>query len=136
MSENMVNQVLTTITQSKSMHRALILALTVLALAGSAHAQKTKAKPPVPLRGNVAATAPTPRSPAPSAPALDALGARSLFLPAPIASAPVGGAPEQCRLVCAQTYYFCLASDGPEQCPSSWSICRSGCDAPTLTTSY
>ena len=118
------------------MPRVLVLALCLLALANSAAAQQSsRPKPPVNLRGTVA-TAPLRRSPVAPPPALDALGARSLFLPAPIASAPVGGAPQQCRLSCAQTYYFCLAGDYPDQCSASWGQCRSGCDAPTLPTSY
>jgi hypothetical protein len=73
--------------------------------------------------------------PAPPPP-VDYNAAQSLFLPAPIASAPVGGAPQQCRLSCAQTYYFCLSGDDGESCSANWGQCRSGCDAPTLATSY
>ena len=118
------------------MLRVPVLVLCILVLADPAAAQQSgRPKPPANLRGPVATT-PVRRSPIAPPPALDALGAQSLFLPAPIASAPVGGAPQQCRLSCAQTYYFCLAGDYPDQCSASWGQCRSGCDAPTLTTSY
>jgi hypothetical protein len=118
------------------MRRTFAVILCALLFAQPALGQQ-KAKPKPALRGAIVASQPVPnRSPAPPPPALDALGARSLFLPTPIASAPVGGAPQQCRLACAQTYYFCLASDFPDQCPISWGQCRAGCDSPTLTTSY
>jgi hypothetical protein len=112
-----------------------------LAVAGSAGAADgpKKARPKVPpaaspaLRGPVGAG---PMSPAAPPPPVDISGAQSLFLPSPIASAPVGGAPQQCRLSCAQTYYFCLAGEDGESCSANWGQCRSACDAPTLATSY
>jgi hypothetical protein len=121
------------------MRRVLILCVIALAVAGSAGAQEKKARPkpalssPV-LRGAVA-SAPISRAASPPPP-VEISAAQSLFLPSPIASAPVGGAPQQCRLSCAQTYYFCLAGDAPEGCSANWSQCRSSCDAPTLATSY
>jgi hypothetical protein len=42
----------------------------------------------------------------------------------PVAEA---GAGSQCRLSCAQSYYFCLASDSPEHCPGSFSQCANTC---------
>ncbi len=33
----------------------------------------------------------------------------------------------QCRLACARTYYFCLASEGATGCPENWSQCASSC---------
>jgi hypothetical protein len=120
------------------MRRILILCVLALAVAGPAGAQEKKARPrPAPaspaLRGPVASARISP--PPPQQPAsIDA--AQALFLPSPIASAPVGGAPQQCRLSCAQTYYFCLAGDSPDGCSANWSQCRSACDAPTLATSY
>ena len=123
----------------------LIGVVILLAIAGSAGAQqKARPKPPPAqvtapsgLRGEVTSD-PIPMSRAPTAAAgqtLD-LNAQSLFLPQPVASAPVGGAGQQCRLACAQQYYFCQANDRGDECPSSWGQCRSGCDAPTLSTSY
>jgi hypothetical protein len=120
----------------------LVLILCVLALAvagpvGAAGKPRPKVPPASPgpaLRGPVSA-APMSR-PAPEPPPMDVSAAQSLFLPSPIASAPVGGARQQCRLSCAQTYYFCAAGEDGESCSANWSQCRSGCDAPTLATSY
>jgi hypothetical protein len=39
--------------------------------------------------------------------------------------------PGQCRLACAQRYYFCLAGDMADDCPSTWGQCRAACDAPS-----
>jgi hypothetical protein len=125
------------------MRRVLIPCVLALAMAAPAGAQEKKARPRVPppaassspaLRGPVAAA---PMSlPASRPPPVDFSAAQSLFLPSPIASAPVGGAPQQCRLSCAQTYYFCAAGEDGESCSANWGQCRSGCDAPTLATSY
>jgi hypothetical protein len=120
------------------MRRALIFCVLALAVAGPAGAQDKKARPKAPpasptLRGPV--TAP-PMSRATPPPSVDINAAQSLFLPSPIASAPVGGAPQQCRQSCAQTYYFCLSSDDGGSCSATWGQCRSACDAPTLVTSY
>lgn len=120
------------------MRRLLTLCIVALAVAGPVGAQekKPRPRPPTPspaLRGSVSAA---PMSPAAPAPPVGINAAQSLFLPAPIASAPVGGAPQQCRLSCAQTYYFCLSSEDGESCSANWGQCRSACDAPTLATSY
>lgn len=121
------------------MRRLLILCVLALAVCGPAGAQ-SKARPKVPpassgLRGAVSATTPASRPATPAPPPLD-YSAQSLFLPAPIASAPVGGAPQQCRQSCAQTYYFCLSGGDGDYCSANWGQCRSACDAPTLATSY
>ena len=116
------------------------IALLVLLFTAAAHGAAAQSKPRVKappvaaqkLRGPVAA--PTVSLPPPRT-AIE-YGARSLFLPSPVVSAPVGGAPQQCRLSCAQTYYFCLASDHSQECSASWGQCRSGCDTQTLPTSY
>jgi hypothetical protein len=124
------------------MRRALIPCVLALVVAGSAGAADgaKKARPKVPppspspeLRGPLSAAPTTPAAPPPP---VDISAAQSLFLPAPIAGAPVGGAPQQCRLSCAQTYYFCLAGEDGESCSANWGQCRSACDAPTLATSY
>jgi hypothetical protein len=38
--------------------------------------------------------------------------------------------PEQCRLACAQPYYFCLAGENAVICPDAWSRCVAACDMP------
>lgn len=47
---------------------------------------------------------------------------------APLASLPPLPDARQCRLACAQDYYFCLAGDASEECPQAWGQCRLGCD--------
>lgn len=47
--------------------------------------------------------------------------------PMPPPLGPDGG---QCRLDCAQSYYFCLGGDASEECSSAWGQCRAGCTAP------
>ncbi|MGH6986795.1 MAG: hypothetical protein ACRED9_08170 [Caulobacteraceae bacterium] len=39
---------------------------------------------------------------------------------------------DACRRDCNQTYYFCLAGEGGDDCQSSWSQCLAACDAPLL----
>ena len=123
----------------------LIGALILLAAARGAGAQqKGRLKPPpaqpaapTGLRGEITRD-PIPMSRAPTASASQTfdINAQSLFLPPPVASAPVGGGGQQCRLACAQQYYFCQSNGQADECPSSWGQCRAGCDAPTLSTSY
>lgn len=99
------------------MRRAVLILSLSLALAAPAGAQPVEA-----LRGGQAPGAAQPRaaeSPAPPAPA-----------PVLPTSPPAYDA-GQCRLSCAQAYYFCLASDTPDECPGAWSQCRAACDAPS-----
>ncbi|WP_309645585.1 hypothetical protein [Phenylobacterium sp.] len=49
---------------------------------------------------------------------------------APLAR-PVASDGGACRLSCARSYYFCLAGDSADECPSSWGQCRARCDAPS-----
>jgi hypothetical protein len=36
--------------------------------------------------------------------------------------------PGQCRISCAQTYYFCAGGDSPGECAPAWAQCRAGCE--------
>jgi hypothetical protein len=38
--------------------------------------------------------------------------------------------PGQCRLACAQPYYFCLAGPDAGSCSQEWTHCLVGCDQP------
>jgi hypothetical protein len=38
----------------------------------------------------------------------------------------------ECRMDCAQTLYFCQASDHAEYCPSGWTECVAACNSPAL----
>jgi hypothetical protein len=44
-------------------------------------------------------------------------------------SDPALGVPDtsQCRRSCAQTYYFCLSTEGASDCPENWTSCLAGC---------
>lgn len=57
--------------------------------------------------------------------------------PAPLASAAPTSAPAdpaECRMGCAQSYYFCASQDHTENCSPSWSQCVATCDSPDLDT--
>lgn len=83
--------------------RAALSLILIAALGGpNAGAQSRQETPPP--------TAPTPPP---------------MMSPAPPSRDPT----ERCRLACAQTYYFCLASDTPDDCPGAWSQCRAACQA-------
>src|SRR4051794_35912796 len=111
------------------MRRIVILCALALAVAGPAGAQSKKtriiAAPSGALRGPVTAAPPQPA--APILPPAAAIDPRAPILPA--VSPPVGGQAQQCRLSCAQTYYFCLSESRPEDCSGNWGQCRAGCSA-------
>ena len=57
----------------------------------------------------------------------------------PVISPPpptVPSAPSQCRMGCAQTYYFCRAGDHPDDCSRTWGECVATCTSPDLAPSY
>lgn len=133
------------------MRRALHLLLVLTALASAAVAAPA-AKPKTPivatlgLRGTVAPDVQLRqsvggdggRAAAATAAAREPIlyGAQRAIPPLPPASTPIGGMAQQCRMACAQTYYFCLAGMDADECASSWSQCRAGCSAQTLSSSY
>ncbi len=51
--------------------------------------------------------------------------------PLPVAFVPLAGTVRtdagQCQRGCDQTYYFCLAADETDACPSAWTRCRASC---------
>lgn len=47
--------------------------------------------------------------------------------PPPPRPAPSGPSAEQCRMTCAQRYYFCLAEAEQEICSPAWAQCRTAC---------
>lgn len=89
------------------------------------------------LRGSQSADA--GRSPtalaADSGDVLDPTLALALSPARPPAGALSAGELGQCRLSCAQTYYFCLAQDASEDCSPNWGQCRAACDAPAVSRS-
>jgi hypothetical protein len=44
-----------------------------------------------------------------------------------VMSSPAPPDAQACRMSCAQTYYFCLAGDGSDECAQAWGQCRLGC---------
>ena len=95
----------------------LFVALPALALAADAGGGRLKyaapaAPPPTVQR---AATIPVINPPSPQ-------------------SAPAD--PAQCRMDCAQTFYFCRAGDHPEDCAGGWGQCVASCNSPNLTPGY
>lgn len=122
------------------MRRLLLLSALALALAGPAAGQeksrfvivKPRPKAEAGLRGRISAPAPVaPRAPlAPVAPAdpqlADPVGAAASVT---WRSPPDRAGPRQCRAACDRSYYFCLSSGDDDSCPTSWSQCRTRCEA-------
>lgn len=42
--------------------------------------------------------------------------------------------PDECRMACAHSYYFCLAGENAPSCPQDWISCQSGCENPALAS--
>ena len=91
----------------------ILLAIPALALAADGGANKSAA-PPQPTVQQVS-TAPTISPP-------------KLTPIAPISPTD----PAECRMSCAQTYYYCRAGDQPDECAGSWGQCVATCDSPDL----
>lgn len=41
---------------------------------------------------------------------------------------PTRAEPGQCRIACAQTYYFCAGGDSADECAPAWAQCRAACE--------
>ena len=54
----------------------------------------------------------------------------------PTAPPSVANDPSQCRMGCAQTYYFCRAGDHPDDCAGTWGQCVATCTSPNLAPGY
>jgi hypothetical protein len=90
----------------------LLIALPALALAADAGGDRSRAARPTVQH---AATLPTISPPASPSAAND---------------------PSQCRMGCAQTYYFCRAGDHPDSCSETWGQCVATCTSPNLAPGY
>jgi len=44
--------------------------------------------------------------------------------------------PSECRMSCAQTYYFCRAGDQPDACAGTWGQCVATCNSPDLARGF
>ena len=128
------------------MRRSIRLVCLVLAFSGAAEAQqparsKSTSATALGLRG---AVAPDVGKSGPSAlltlraPAREPVtyGAQRVVTPLSSASPATGEIAQQCRMSCAQTYYFCLAGNQGDDCPTSWGQCRAACNAEPLPSSY
>jgi hypothetical protein len=57
--------------------------------------------------------------------------------PGPPPTPPISRAdPADCRMDCAQTYYFCRAGSDEPDCSPAWSRCVATCASPDLTPSF
>ena len=110
--------------------RLAALAIAVLLATAADAATQKQPQPPTPaaatgLRGAVSATAGAiPAKPAPI----------SLISPSPDPAAPFASVTAdhaECRRVCSHTYFFCLQTEGAEDCPQGWSSCLSDCVRPS-----
>ena len=108
----------------------LAIALVLLAFT-PAFAQDADA--PATLRPSVQADGPTP---APTTP--NATPATPTTPSPPVAPAfspiPPQATAEQCRMRCAQDYYFCLAENEISDCAPTWGQCRLACNKTATTT--
>ena len=112
---------------------ALLTALTVPISAG-AQARLSLERPGAAALGLRGAERPPESAGAPAeqieAPAAAAsmvdLGLRPLADPV-LMSTPRPADALACRTTCAQSYYFCLAGDGSDECAQVWGQCRLGC---------
>jgi hypothetical protein len=95
----------------------LLTALPVLALAASASGGDIKPapQPARPAAVQAAATAPT-------------------ITPLPPSATPAD--PSECRMTCAQDYYFCRGTDRVDDCARTWSECVVVCNSPNLAKGY
>jgi hypothetical protein len=128
------------------MRRPLAFLFLALLVAAPAAAQEKRSKPtkvirPSPLAGLRSAAAPdflaarTGRSPTAPPPLASPVATpiATLALPLALPFTPQANEPGQCRIACAQSYYFCLAGDDAETCAPSWGQCLSTCTGPPLT---
>jgi hypothetical protein len=75
-----------------------------------------------------------PQKPAARAPSVQPAATLPVIRPpAPAKRAADGG---ECRMGCAQTYYFCRAGDHVDDCAGAWGQCVVTCDSPSLTPGY
>jgi hypothetical protein len=93
----------------------LLIALPALALAADVGGDRTRA-----------AASPTSKPTVPSA---------ATTRPIALLSPPPAD-PAQCRMGCAQTYYFCRAGDHPDDCAGTWGQCVASCNSPNLAPGY
>ncbi len=80
------------------------------------------------LRGAESATgvvtAPAPTPPAPLPPPIQSKAPLAFFA---ANAQPAAQDVQACRLGCARSYYFCLASEDAPSCPQNWTSCRADC---------
>ncbi|HEY2708966.1 MAG TPA: hypothetical protein VGI95_13020 [Caulobacteraceae bacterium] len=72
-------------------------------------------------------------------PAPKAAQIQTVANPAPTqaSSSPVAQAdPSECRMGCAQAYYFCRGADHAEDCAPTWGQCVATCNSPALSPGY
>ncbi|MDX5331379.1 MAG: hypothetical protein LPJ86_08050 [Caulobacteraceae bacterium] len=116
------------------MHRALATAVLLALLAGFAQAQEAgrlqlerPAAAELGLRGAPMRADPTSGLPQTNAPEAAPPILRPMASPPLLASLGAPPSAAQCRLDCAETYYFCLAGEESDECAQSWGQCRLGC---------
>jgi hypothetical protein len=72
--------------------------------------------------------------PAPTAATVQSAATIPVIIPPPPKNAPAD--PAQCRMNCAQTFYFCRAADHPDDCAGTWGQCVASCNSPNLAPGY
>ncbi|WP_340644678.1 hypothetical protein [Phenylobacterium sp.] len=117
------------------MRHLLALLVLTLALASPAGAQQASPIATPTLRGSQTVESPAVAGEASSVAATAAATLAQSFIPLrSLSDVPVAGDAGKCRLSCAQSYYFCLAGDGSDDCAPTWGQCRASCDAPGVAS--
>ena len=101
---------------------ALLIACPALAFAKTTTPTHMRMPPPKPAAAQPVADTTQSAPPAPVA---------------PLASyATAANDPDQCRMSCATSAYFCRAGDDASSCGGAWSQCVASCDMPNLAPAY
>jgi hypothetical protein len=101
---------------------ALLIAFPAMAFAQTTAPAHMRMPPPKPSAAQPAADASIPAPPAPVAPLAG--------------YATAANDPDQCRMSCAQSAYFCRAGDDASSCDGAWSQCVASCNMPNLAPAY
>jgi hypothetical protein len=73
---------------------------------------------------------------APAAPQVTVQRAATIPVVTPPAPATAPADPAQCRMGCAQNFYFCRSGERPDDCAGTWGQCVAGCNSPNLAPAY
>jgi hypothetical protein len=73
--------------------------------------------------------------PAPALPTVQTAATSPAIIPPPPTVTPAVE-PAECRMGCAQSFYFCRTGDHPDDCAGNWGQCVASCNSPNLAPGY